>query len=91
MYNCARRAPNIIAPAYHRLLCQDTHNREIERERERGAHILIASKRVYYMVIFDNDIRIVSRLHSDKKIFLIEIFTHLNHSKNLMAKLRFWI
>jgi len=34
VYNCESRvAPNIVAPGYHRLLCQGTHNRESETER----------------------------------------------------------
>lgn len=42
----ARIAPNIVAPVYHRLLCQDTHNRWRRRKRRERADWPIARHRL---------------------------------------------
>lgn len=51
VYNCEPRvAPNIVAPGYHRLLCQGTHNEERVKENECRSYyrLLLLSTRKDY-------------------------------------------
>lgn len=70
--------------------------REKERKSEEGkeseAERISWSRSIVFITrLLDIDIRRISRLHSDRKIFFDWDIYALKSSKNLIAKLRFWI